>query len=208
MKNIFTSNLKYVLFFGLCFSLGLSIFFHVSEDLAIQRDPASINGKVFQISALSHAQIQKQISQNIKIMPTLDGKKSVRLDGFSAALCKSYPTVELKFVADGVAVAGAFPEMIVKAPCEAGQDPAEMASIIIPIERLLAEKPRNAEFHFDGFTSKFAFTNSSDVWPRTWVLNSVLFKSDIGQNKLVQLNRNENGDLIKKSPSEMIVLEF
>lgn len=207
MKQILP-KLKVLLFFGLCFSLGISIFFSISEEMSIQRDPASINGKLFQISSLSHSQIQQQLSRNIKIQPTISGQKVVRLEGFSAALCKTYPTVELDFVADGVAVAGEFPHMTIKAPCEAGQDPSEMASIILPVERILAEKPRNAEFHFDGFTSRFAFSNSSDSWPHTWILKTVSFKSDMGQNKVVHLDKNENGDIVAKSPDQMIVLEF
>lgn len=201
-------NLKVIVFFGLCFSLGLSIFFSISEDLMIQRDPAAINGKFFQISTLSPAQIKKQLEQNIKILPTVGGTKTVRLDGFSAALCKTYQTVELQFVGDGVAVAGEFPQMTIKAPCEAGQDPADLASIILPVERINAEKPRNAEFHFDGYASRFEFKNASDSWPQTWILKSVTFKSDVGQSKVVHFDRNENGDLIAKSPKDMIVLEF
>lgn len=206
--KIDSSKLKAVFYFCLCFSLGLSAFFAISEDIAIQRDPASINGKLFQISTLSTAQIRNQIHQTIKIQPTVAGQKTVRLEGFSSALCKTYPTVELQFVADGVAVAGEFPHMNVTAPCEAGQDPAEMASIVLPVGRILAEKPRNAEFRFDGFKSRVEFTHSSDTWPRTWILKTVLFKSDLGKNKTVHLDKNESGDLISKSVNDMIVLEF
>lgn len=207
MKTI-PYKFKVVVFFGLCFSLGLSLFFSISEDMTIQRDPASINGKLFQISTLTSEQIKHQLTKNIKIMPTVDGHKTVRLEGFSSALCKTYPNIELQFVADGVAVAGEFPHMTVKVPCEAGQDPAEMASIILPIERILSEKPRNAEFHFDGYKTKFEFTNSSDAWPHTWILKTVLFKSEMGQNKVVHLDKNDDGEFITKSPDQMIVLEF
>ncbi|MBC7464543.1 MAG: hypothetical protein H7256_01000 [Bdellovibrio sp.] len=203
-----SSKIKAVVYFCLCFSLGLSAFFSISEDIAIQRDPASINGKLFQISTLSSSQIRNQLTHTIKIQPTLGGQKTVRLEGFSSALCKTYPTVELQFVADGVAVAGEFPHMNIKAPCEAGQDPSEMASIVLPISRILSEKPRNAEFHFDGFTSKIEFTHASDTWPRTWILKTVLFKSDLGKTKTVHLDKNEDGESIAKSMNDMIVLEF
>jgi hypothetical protein len=206
--NTSTPKFKVVGFFVLCFALGLSIIFSVQDKMSVEREPASINGKVFQISSLSADQIRAQLTKKIHIQPTMNGKKSVRLEGFSSALCKTYSTIELQFVADGVAVAGEFPHMNVKAPCEAGQDPAEMASIVLPVDRLLAEKPRNAEFHFDGFSPRIEFTNSSDSWPRTWILQTVIFKSETGKTKTVRLDKNENGDVLAKSPFDMIVLEF
>ncbi|MFZ3229853.1 MAG: hypothetical protein WA160_06590 [Pseudobdellovibrio sp.] len=204
----YVSKIKVIVFFGLCFSLGLSVFFSNSDDYSVQRDPASINGKLFQISSLSSDQIKKQLTNTLHIQPTLAGQKTVRLEGFSSALCKAYETIELQFVADGIAVAGEAPEMIIKTPCEAGQDPAEMASILIPVDRILSDKPRNAEFHFDGFKSKFEFAHSPDSWPRTWVLKTVSFKSSSGKNKIVHLDKNENGEFFAKSAEQIIVLEF
>ncbi len=200
-------NYKSILFFSLCFALGLSLFFSISEDLSVQRDPAAIDGKIFQISSLSSAQIKNQLVKKIKIQTLVVGEKTLRLDGFSSALCKSYANIELQFVADGMAVAGESPQMIVKAPCTPGQDPAEMASITIPFEKILSEKPRNADFHFDGFQSHFEFKNTAETWPRTWVLKTVQFISGTTKSKLVRLDLNEAGDL-NKSPDQLIVLEF
>lgn len=169
----------------------------------IQRDPAAINDKVFQISQLSSAQIKQQLHNKIKIQAAIDGQKSLRLEGFSSALCKTYSQVELHFEAEGVAVEGVATSMLVKAPCEAGQDPAEMASIVIPYSMILSEKPRNAEFRFDGYSSRFEFKHSSDEWPRTWVLKTVQFKSAENGNKLVQLVDTE-----KTKTNSMVILEF
>ncbi len=197
------SQIKALLFFSLSFAGGLALFFSISEDLIIQRDPAAINGKVFQISQLSPSQIKQQLNNKIKIQAVIDGQKALRLEGFSSALCKTYSQVELSFEAEGIAVEGIAPSMLVKAPCEAGQDPAEMASIIIPYSMILSEKPRNAEFRFDGFSSRFEFKHSSDEWPRTWILKSVQFKSEENGNKLVQLI--ESGETKTNS---MVILEF
>ncbi len=169
----------------------------------IQRDPAAINGKVFQISQLSAAQIKQQLDNKIKIQAVTDGQKSLRLEGFSSALCKTYSQVELHFEAEGIAVEGIAPSMLVKAPCEAGQDPAEMASIVIPYSLILSEKPRNAEFRFDGYTSRFEFKHSSDEWPRTWILKTVQFRSIENGNKLVQLV-----DANEVKTNTLVVLEF
>lgn len=183
------SKLKTFGFFLLCFSLGISLFFSISEKFDVTRDPASIDGKIFQISTLSSQQIKSQISKKIRIRPTLDGKKSIQLTGFSSSLCRLYPEIEMEFEAEGVAVAGESPRMKILAPCEAGQDPAEMAAIYLPIENILKEKPRNAEYKFDGFTAKVEFKNSADEWPRQWVLTRVQFKNDSGDNKSVIFER-------------------
>ncbi len=197
-------QIKVMFFFAISFAGGLALFFSISEDLQVQRDPAAINGKVFQISQLSSAQIKQQLHRKIKIQTVQSGEKSLRLEGFSSAICKTYSNIELYFEAEGMAVAGKAPQMTVKANCEAGQDPAEMASIIIPAALILAEKPRNVEFRFDGVQSRFEFNNSSDEWPRVWVLKSVQFKSDINGNKLVRLSENPDEDSLK----DLVVLEF
>lgn len=202
-----SANIKSALFFTLCFSFGLALFFSISEDLSTQRDPASIDGKIFQLSSLSSAQIKNQLVNKIKIQATVAGEKSLRLSGFSSALCKTYGHIELQFAAEGIAIGGEAPRMTIKALCQSGQDPAEMASIIIPIEKILLEKPKNAEFHFDGFTSRFEFKNTADEWPRTWVLKSVQFVSETSKSKLVRMDQNESGDL-NKSPDSLVVLEF
>ncbi|OFZ28373.1 MAG: hypothetical protein A2622_04540 [Bdellovibrionales bacterium RIFCSPHIGHO2_01_FULL_40_29] len=197
-----SSKIKSFGIFGICFALGLTLFFSISEEIMIQRDPAAINGKVFQISSLSNDQIKQHLVRKIRVQPTDGGQKSLRLEGFSSAVCKTYANIELTFVADGVAVAGEAPEMRITAPCEAGQDPAEMASILIPIDQIMAEKPRNAEFHFDGFISRFEFKNTSDEWPRTWILKSVSFQSQTQGSKVVQLNHQTS------KLNELVVVEF
>jgi hypothetical protein len=202
-----SSNLKSVVFFTLCFSFGLALFFSVSEDLSVQRDPASIDGKVFQLTSLSSSQIKNQLVKKIKIQSVVIGEKSLQLSGFSSALCKTYGFIELQFVADGMAVAGEPASMTVKAPCEAGQDPSEMASITIPVEKILAQKSKNADFHFDGFAPRFTFKNTEGEWPRTWVLRSVQFISGINKSKLVRMDQNETGEL-NNSPDQLVVLEF
>lgn len=200
-----TTNIKSIFFFVLCFSFGLSVFFSISENIDISRDPAAIDGKVFQISSLSNAQIKKHLEQKIKIFPTTEGKKSIQLSGFSSALCKSYSKIELEFQAEGIAVGGAPPTMKISAPCQAGQDPAEMSLLEIPIEMLLKEKPKNSNYSFSGYNTQLEFANSADEWPRQWVLIKVQFFSSEGKNKLIQFGRSIASDGESDRP---VVLEF
>ncbi|MBC7754828.1 MAG: hypothetical protein H7Z71_11360, partial [Moraxellaceae bacterium] len=81
-----SSNLKSAVFFTLCFSFGLALFFSISEDMAVQRDPASLDGKVFQLTSLSSSQIRNQLVKKIKIQSVVVGEKSLQLSGFSSSL--------------------------------------------------------------------------------------------------------------------------
>ncbi len=193
--------------FFLFFGLGLSAFFSAFEKNAISRDPAALNGKVYQITNLTSEQIRSQLQKKIKVSPTLDGKKAIQFSGFSSALCKTYPSISIEFAAEGIAVAGEAPTMKITAPCTEGQDPAEIASINLAITKILNEKPRDAEYTFDGFNGVVTFKNSSDEWPRQWILKRVEFKNLQGENKAAEFNRApaSAGDAPAEKP---IVLEF
>jgi hypothetical protein len=201
MKNSQTQKLKSVLLSTLFFAVGFSIFFSISNNIAIQRDPASLNLKMNTLAGLNRDQLQTEIAKKVRFTTLDNGKeKTVVLEGFSSNLCKQFQNVELTFMAEGVSVAGEPTTMKINSPCEAAQDPAEMASIRIPVEKIMNEKPRDAEFSFLGYNSKFTFSKSADEWPRTWVLTSFEFLSVTGSSKIVQL--------FDESRQNPIVLEF
>lgn len=200
------SNIKNIGFFILCFAIGLSSFLSVSEKNSLQRDPAALNGKVYQITTLSSEQIRAYLQKNIKVTPTIDGKKTIQFSGFSSALCKTYSSISAEFTAEGIAVAGEAPVMKISAPCTEGQDPSEIASINLAIEKILNEKPRDAEYSFDGFNAVISFKNSSDEWPRQWVLKRIEFKNLQGENKSADFNRSPAS--VDDKAEQPIVLEF
>lgn len=187
------------------FLLGLGAFYTVYIASSTQRDPAALHGKVFQITSLTSDEIKAQLQNKIKVTPTIAGKKSISFSGFSSALCKTYTSIEVEFAAEGVSVGGEAPIMKITQPCEAAQDPSEMASISIPIEKILGEKPRNAEFSFDGYKAVVTFANSADEWPRQWVLKRVEFKNSNGENKSASFNRSPASVDEGEQP---IILEF
>lgn len=187
------------------FVLGFGAFYMIKTNTFGKRDPAAIQGKVFQISTLTSDEIKTQLQNKIVVSPTVEGKKSIAFTGFSSGLCKIYSSVEIVFAAEGVAVAGEAPTMKITHPCEAAQDPAEMASISLPIEKILGEKPRNAEFTFDGYKAVVTFANSADEWPRQWILKRVEFKNTNGENKSASFNRSPASVTDGEQP---IVLEF
>lgn len=199
------SKIKSTLLVLTSFLLGLGVFYTVYSGTIGKRDPAAINGKVFQITTLTSAEIKAQLQNKIKVAPTLAGMKSITFAGFSSALCKTYGSVEVEFAAEGVSVGGEAPTMKISHPCEAAQDPAEMASINLPIEKILSEKPRNAEYTFDGYKAVVTFANAADEWPRQWILKRVEFKNINGENKSASFNRSPASVTEGEQP---IVLEF
>lgn len=198
-------------FFSFFFFLFLVFFNSLSEKNAIQRDPATLNGRILQISNLSHDQIKSELQKKIKITPTIDGKKTISFLGFSSTICKTYPSIQFNFVADNVVVDGEAPSMKITAPCEEGQDPSEIASIKLPIEKILNEKVHNAEFTFDGFSAVLTFQNSADEWPRQWILKRIEFRNPEGVNKFADFGRSPasaNNTSYSISDDQPIVLEF
>ncbi len=201
MTNSQTQKLKSVILSTLFFAVGFSIFFSISNNVAIQRDPASLSGKMNSLTGLDRDQLKSEIEKKVRVTAVNNGKeKTIVLQGFSSNLCKQFQTVELTFVAEGVSVAGEPTKMKINSPCEAAQDPAEMASIRIPVEKIMNEKPRDAEFSFTGYNSKFTFSKSADEWPHVWILSSFEFLSVGGPSKLVKL--------LDENRSNPIVLEF
>lgn len=200
-----SSSAKSVCLFALCFAFGLSAFFAVSDRAPTMRDPASLNSKVFQINNLSSEQIKSQLVQKIKIFPTIEGKKNIQFSGFSSALCRSYTQIEMEFQAEGVAVAGEIPIMKVTSPCENGQDPSEMANIQLPVAKILSEKPKNAEFTFNGYSAKIELKNAPDTWPKIWVLKIIQFKNTDGKTKTANFERKIASE---NKEDRLVVIEF
>lgn len=201
------SNVRNIGFFILCFAVGLGSFFSISDKAVVARDPAATNDKIYQITNLSAEQIKAHLQKKIKVSPTIDGKKTILFSGFSSALCKIYSSIVVEFAAEGIAVAGEAPTMKIRTPCTEGQDPTEIASINLAIGKILNEKPHDAEYAFDGFNAVVTFKNSSDEWPRQWVLKRVEFTNPQGVNKSAEFGR-APASVNDETADQPIVLEF
>lgn len=199
---------KSLILFGICFIAGLSIIFWTTDRINSAREPAAISNKVFQITTLSSDEIKNQLLHKLNVSPTIDGEKKIHLTGFSASICKGYKKIEFVFQGEGVAVNGDPAEMKIVSPCEAAQDPSQIRPIEIPVDKILNERPRNAEFRFQGWNPSYAFSNQGDLWPKTWILKKMTFKNDSGEDKVVtfdtQYAKNKSAD-ISQHP---VVLEF
>ncbi len=200
------SYFKSLVLFTCFFAVGL-MFVHSVEtkSLGQRSTPREIasTSTVDEIQTLSVEEIKLQLQSKIKVNPTINGVKVISFSGFSSAVCKAYSSIEVEFMAEGMSVSGEIPTMQIKTPCEANISGKELASIQLPIGKILEEQPRNGEFTFIGYHAAITFNHSGDDWPMQWVLKRVEFKSTEGENKSVPFGRMPAS--INEQP---IVLEF
>lgn len=189
------------------FVCGFGVFKYSAAVLQTPRDPAALNGKVYEIKNLSSDEIRNQIQKKLVINPTDHGQKKLALNGFSSAICKTYSNIEVELVAEGVSVAGEPPVLKISQPCEAStQDPAEMAALVLPVDQLLKSKPTNTQYQFDGYKPVISLANSADEWPHTWILRKIEFKNAGGADtKEVHFGR---APASAEPQAQPIVLEF
>ncbi len=197
------NKLKSVLLFFLTFGLGFSIYFTTMHELnGTIRDPASIHSKITQLKNFDHDQLKSEIVQNFQISYLDNGDKAIRFQNISSHVCKTYQKINLEFIADGITVSGEPTQFSVEADCLPAQDPAELASIIIPVSKFTSLKPQNAVIKFNNESTAYTFTNTGDEWPKVWILKNISFKNLNGQNTSVQL------DTVGLNPEYLKVLEF
>ena len=185
----FVYKSKSVFLFFLTFALGFSLFFGYFNENFSDRDPAAIGQKVHQLKNFDPEQLKEELAHKIQVQNLPDGKKYIRFSSLSSNVCRQYPKVQIQFSGDGISVAGEPPVMTIDADCVPAQDPVEMASIEIPVAKILMQKPTNASFKFDGLTSTFTFSGSGDEWPKTWILRSVIFSNQNGHSKIVAFEK-------------------
>ena len=196
-------KLKSLFLFLLTFGLGFSIYYTNMQNWNLsQRDPASINTKISHLNNYDHDQLKSELLHSFQITYLDSGDKAIRFQNISSQVCKTYQKINLDFIADGMTVSGEPTEFKIEADCIPAQDPAELASIIIPIKRLLSMKAQNAVFKFNNETTTYTFNNTGDVWPQVWILKNISFRSHSGQLKTVEL------DIVGQNLDNLKVLEF
>lgn len=170
----------------IAFIFGFSFFIAANKDYFIGRDPAAVSGKLLHFNNMNSDQLRAELESKIKIKPvfTADNlpSKSIVFSGMSSQICNSYSEIHIEFSGEGMSVDGVATKMLVTAPCQAGQDPAEIAAIILPIQEILKQKPRDAEYSFSGFSGRYHFSSVTDSWPQVWVLRSVQFTNPTAGN--------------------------
>jgi hypothetical protein len=190
------------------------IYISNSQVLDKYRNPAAIHKTLeyaqFEGSALS-MDSQKRLIEEATFTKE-NGHISIELGHFVTQAegkqklfaCDYYEHVDLIFKAEGTATGGEIPMMTVQAPCKVSPDLNKISAISIPVEKILGERARNLDSHFDQTATNFHFENMGDVWPKTWVLNSVHLYRDSHPNEGILMGPQE----LKNIRSQPIYLRW
>lgn len=190
---------KFVGIFGLffaCFGVGYTLMHYTTDAYQVNRDPAAVRNN-FDISNLTGEKLHEAAKQ--RLLAGFEMKKSsegasfglghfVFVDGHGEKklACQEFSKVSLVFEAEGISVAGDRPSMEVEGRCEFSKDMAKINPLLIPIAKIMGEKPGDGEFQFNENNEVIVrFTNVPEEWPHTWLLKSVKLKSDKGSESLV-----------------------
>jgi hypothetical protein len=151
------------------------------------RNPASIQ-KVFDYSYLGGDSLlqaaKERLGNSVQISLSSDKTEAIiELGNFVLMddknqkdfACGFYDKVALSFEAQGVAVDGQKPQLVVEAKCEVAENINALVPIHVPLSKIKTEKPSDTEFKF--YQSKTPLTvrlqNAPGTWPKHWVLNGI-----------------------------------
>lgn len=103
-------------------------------------------------------------------------------------VCSKYNQIELIFEAEGLAVSGDIPRMVVRGPCLVSEDFNSLAALMIPYKNIIFSPLSDHEFHEDIADSqeKIAvyFYHTVEQWPLQWNLVGVKLYSDYSRELL------------------------
>lgn len=98
-------------------------------------------------------------------------------------VCDQYPTIDLIFAAEGIAISGEIPQMIVRGPCIASADQKHIEALPIPFSQIVKSPTAQFEFRVELPGShehaSIYFRNVVEFWPTEWTWVGVNF---YGQN--------------------------
>ncbi len=168
------------------------------------RYPAAIDkARIFDVSYLEGGALKsasaKQLLQNAEVQISTNDI-TVSLGHFVAKspsgdrrlLCDIYDRVELSFEADGMAINGDRPRLIVTGPCNLSENLNRMSPIHIPYVDILNQRPGSDEFSFGTAPDHvFKALNVYAQWPDQWILTEVKLHNKTNPAAFLQLDRRD-----------------
>ncbi len=208
MKNSLLGCCIFILFFY----VGISLFDLPIDMNSISRDPAAINLNI-DYSSLSGDSLEKAIKARL-----LDGIEVKRVangaglifghfvfknsKGEKKLACDEFNKIILNFVAEGYSVGGEKPTMEVEGRCEFTTDLTKIRPLIIPIDKILGDKPGDGEFQFrEGQAVSVRFASLAEEWPHKWLLHAVRLTNDQTKENFTV----ESQDILKYHGNQIII---
>lgn len=151
------------------------------------RLPASLQESPDAMEALKKPiklRVQEELINSVQVTNTptvasieLEQFAAKEKDGSYQLSCMVYDHAILTFEAEGMAVAGERPKMLIKTPCHIQTASVnKMKSIIVPITELKAQTPKDGSLTLSGFPgTEYTFHGVAGQWPTVWVLKQIEF---------------------------------
>ena len=98
----------------------------------------------------------------------------------TTTLCDAYSMIELVFQAEGIAIAGDAPKIVLRTSCESTEGSEFLNPISIPWKRIKNLKPKERNYK-EGNTTLF-FRSLDDFWPLEWSLFEMRLYPPDGSN--------------------------
>ena len=96
------------------------------------------------------------------------------MDGEPNRLCDVFHDIALTFSAEGMAISGARPTMMIESACVASRSGETTETIWIPVDQIKAEKPMDAELRFTSPSNvTIKLKDIPGEWPNYWVLKEI-----------------------------------
>ena len=161
---------------------------HKEADSA--RSPASVDR--FDLSMLEEKEFLKAFKYQMlgeSLVISTPETQGVRLGHFimsdsdkAVFACEKFPYIELIFSAEGIAISGEIPQMIVRGPCLESDDHKAIEALMIPFKEILKAPVGQAQFRFPIAERRenvsLFFSNVVEKWPTLWNLTGVKLYSE------------------------------
>jgi hypothetical protein len=204
MKKLFLLVLALMMGFGLL--IDNSFFRPASRKIASDNSVGGENSAdssrekdLSKLDAEEFARAFKYSLINPVSVVTESGQMGVQLGNFyikgtdqqKIFVCSKYNFIELIFQAEGIAVSGEIPRMVVRGPCANAQDLNFIQALPIPYKKILATPVSQNQFRLPIADSndsvQITFHYVVEQWPTDWNLVGVRLYSDYS-SEILSLN--------------------
>jgi hypothetical protein len=184
-----------------------------------ERHPAEMS-KDFDFSMMSGPALKKashkRLMEDVRLIMQ-DDQVGVELghfvvknkDGDKKFACQYYDRVELKFAAQGMAVNGQVPYLVVEGKCQMSKKIDRIEPLWLPLVELKAMEPRNLRNYF--FSEEKVFTsiyNVGDVWPQNWQLQAVRVFHQSENDREIAVEADSNDGVSETEYNHPIVIAW
>lgn len=192
-KWIFSIFTFLILFFG-------AVYFVLERSNTVlpKRNPASLQ-KTSDLTQLRGEELifamKDQVVSYLNTYTSSDQLISIQVGHFyfvdssntKLSMCDAFPVMRLTFEAEGVALSGERPSMVVEGDCELQANGSFMVRPLnIPFKNFMSKTPFEGEYQESDVSIKFS--NTPDEWPVFWVLKDVTLISKNEGDLLIDRN--------------------